>query len=125
MKLLSVAVQTELIASKMDFTSTIAATNISNVTTTAQPPLTELYDPLWAIILRWTIGGIIVLVGKLIKINKLTFLAFCRLPSEKKLLQKVTNSLTTSDTLLFLKTDARHVQNVDKSKITCKSLFKG
>lgn len=44
----------------MDFTSTIAAKNISNVTTTTPPPL---YDPLWAIVLRWTIGGIIVLVG--------------------------------------------------------------
>lgn len=67
MTVLSVTVQTELIASKMDFTSTIAAKNISNVTTTA-PPLApveiEVYDPLWAVILRWTIGGMIVLVGK-------------------------------------------------------------
>lgn len=66
----------------MDFTSTIAAKNISNVTTTTPPPL---YDPLWAIVLRWTIGGIIVLVGKLIKVNKLAFLAFCRIVSEKVL----------------------------------------
>lgn len=67
MKVLSVTVQTELIASKMDFTSTIAAKNISNVTTTAPPPAPVefvVYDPLWAIILRWTIGCIIVLVGK-------------------------------------------------------------
>lgn len=67
MKLLSVTVQTELVALKMDFTSTIAAKNISNVTTTAPPPGgIFVYDPLWAIILRWTIGGIIVLVGRLI-----------------------------------------------------------
>lgn len=32
------------------------------VTTTATPELT-IYDPLWAIVLRWIIGGIIVLVG--------------------------------------------------------------
>ncbi|XP_078370997.1 neuropeptide FF receptor 1-like isoform X1 [Oculina patagonica] len=67
MKVLSVTVQTELIASnsKMDFTSTIAAKNISNVTATAPPPapVFVVYDPLWAIILRWTIGCIIVLVG--------------------------------------------------------------
>lgn len=68
---------------KMDFTSTIAAKNISNVTTTAPPPVGELYDPLWAIVLRWTMGSIIVLVGKLIKVNNLAFLAFCRLVSEK------------------------------------------
>lgn len=47
----------------MDFTSTIAAKNISNVTTTAPPPVGEFDDPLWAIILRWTMGSIIVLVG--------------------------------------------------------------
>lgn len=64
MKLLSVPVQTELIASKMDFTSTIAAMNISNVTTEPPPPGFYVYDPLWAITLRWIIGGIIVLVGK-------------------------------------------------------------
>lgn len=69
----------------MDFTSTIAAKDISNVTTTAPPPVVGLYDPLWAIVLRWTIGGIIVLVGKLIKVNKLAFLAFCRIVSEKVL----------------------------------------
>lgn len=84
MKLLSVTVQTEFVALKMDFTSTIAAKNISNVTTTAAPAEgIFVYDPLWAIILRWTIGGIIVLVGKLIKVNKLAFLAFSRLVSEK------------------------------------------
>lgn len=67
MKVLSVTVQTELITSKMDFTSTIAAKNISNVTTaapTTAPVEFLVYDPLWAIILRWTIGCIIILVGK-------------------------------------------------------------
>ena len=66
MKLLSVSLLTELVTLKMDFTSTITAKNISNVTTTAPPPVGELlvYDPLWAMVLRWTIGGIIVLVGK-------------------------------------------------------------
>ncbi|KAJ7326117.1 hypothetical protein OS493_027968 [Desmophyllum pertusum] len=47
----------------MDFTSTIAAMNISNVTTEPPPPGFYVYDPLWAITLRWIIGGIIVLVG--------------------------------------------------------------
>jgi len=112
MKLLSVAVQTELVALKMDFTSTIAAKNISNVSTTAPPPVGGLYDPLWAIVLRWTIGGIIVLVGKLTKVNKfnstLGVLPTCIRKSFK--IQKVTNSLTASDALLFHNTDSCHIQ---------------
>lgn len=85
MKVLSVTVQTELITFKMDFTSTIAAKNVSNVTTvapTTAPAGILVYDPLWAIILRWTIGCIIVLVGKWVKIDELSFLAFCRHPTE-------------------------------------------
>ena len=93
MKLLSVAVPTELVALKMDFTSTVAAKNISNVTTTAPSSVGGLYDPLWAIVLRWTMGGIIVLVGKRIKVNKLPFLAFCRLVSEKVLKIKKLSSV--------------------------------
>lgn len=44
-----------------------------------------LYDLLWVIVLCWIIGGIIVFVGKLIKVNKLVFLVFCWIVFEKVL----------------------------------------
>lgn len=64
MKLLSVAIQTELIASKMDSTSSFSAANYTNLTTTQPPPGELVYDPLWAVILRWIIGVIIITVGR-------------------------------------------------------------
>lgn len=68
--------QTEFITSKMDSTSNFSAANSTNLTTTQPPPIEGLYDPLWAIILRWIIGGIIVTVGKYI--NEYHFIPFCR-----------------------------------------------
>lgn len=65
MTLLSVPVQTDLIVFKMNSTSDFSAANFTNLTTTQPAPANPLlYDPLWAIILRWVIGGIIVAVGK-------------------------------------------------------------
>lgn len=102
----------------MDFTSTIAAKNISNVTTTAPPPVVGLYDPLWAIVLRWTIGGIIVLVGKLTKVNKLAFLAFCRIVSEKVLKFRKLPTVSLRHVLCSSKKQTRTTsKNVQKSKL--------
>lgn len=107
----------------MDFTSTIAAKNISNVTTTTPPPL---YDPLWAIVLRWTIGGIIVLVGKLTKVNKLAFLAFCRIVSEKVLKFRKLPTVSLRHVLCSSKkTDSYHIQECTEVEITCRSLSEG
>lgn len=111
---------------KMDFTSTIAAKNISNVTTTAPPPVGGFYDPLWAIVVRWTIGGIIVLVGKLTKVNKLAFLAFCRIVSEKVLKFRKLPTVSLLHVLCSSKkTDSYHIQRCTEVEITCTSLSEG
>lgn len=61
----------------MDFIFIIVVKNISNVIIIVLLFVGGLYDLLWVIVLCWIIGGIIVFVGKLIKVNKLVFLVFC------------------------------------------------
>lgn len=61
----------------MDFIFIIVVKNISNVIIIVLLFVVGLYDLLWVIVLCWIIGGIIVFVGKLIKVNKLVFLVFC------------------------------------------------
>lgn len=64
MTLLPAFIQTELVTSeKMDPASSLLPENLTKVTTTEPLPASVIYDPIWAMILRWTLGTIIVTVG--------------------------------------------------------------
>ncbi|XP_068694681.1 neuropeptide FF receptor 1-like isoform X1 [Montipora foliosa] len=57
----------KLVPSKMDFPSNSSPASPTNLTSAEQPQVQDisLYDPQWAMILRWVIGSIIVTVGSL------------------------------------------------------------